>query len=207
MTKAEQDVGRATPRARQRAATEAEILAAALAQMGREGVAALNLSQVAREVGLRQPSLFRYFPSRLALYDALFAHGMREHRAAVAAALAEGAGGWATVRGVAEATARFSAANPVLGQLLFTRPVPGFEPSAEAYAPSVDVRQMVSDSVADAVAAGELRAEAATPEGVQLLVALTAGVISLHAANDPGTEEPSPLLESALEMYAAYYRP
>ncbi|EWT03385.1 TetR family transcriptional regulator [Intrasporangium oryzae NRRL B-24470] len=207
MNKAEDEVSRATPRARQRAATEAEILEVALAQMGSHGVAALNLSEVARQVGLRQPSLFRYFPSRLALYDALFAQGMRAHRDAVAAALAQGSGGWATVRAVVDATARFSVGNPVLAQLLFTRPVPGFVPSAEAYAPSLEVFEMVAGAVAEAVAVGDLAAEAATPDGVQLLVAVAAGVISQQAANDPDAGEPSPLLGTALEMYASFYRP
>ena len=196
---------RTSPRARQRAATEAEILEEALAQMGRDGVAALNLSDVARRVGLRQPSLFRYFPSRLAVYDALFAQGMRAHRDAVAAVIENGPGGWGTVCAVTETTARFSLSNPVLAQLLFTRPVPGFVPSAAAYAPSLEVAQMLADSVADAVTAGDLDAGAATPEGVQLLIAITAGIIGQLAANHPEETEGGPLLAAALDMYAAYY--
>ena len=200
-------LARMSPRTRQRIATEAEILDESLAQMARDGVAALNLSHVARQVGLRQPSLFRYFPSRLALYDALFARGMRAHRDAVAAGIAGGPGGWGTVCAAMEATVRFSLENPTLAQLLFTRPVPGFVPSDSAYAPSLEVMEMLTDAVAAAVAAGELDAAAAGPDGVRMLVAVTAGVIGLLAANEPAATEGGPLLTAGLDMYAAYYAP
>src|SRR3954454_13658668 len=62
-----------TPRERQRARTTKEILDAALEQMARDGIAALNLTEVAARVGLAQPSLYRYFASKNAVYDALFA--------------------------------------------------------------------------------------------------------------------------------------
>ena len=42
---------------------------------GRRGVACTRL---AREVGMRQPSLYAYFDSKLALYDAMFADGNRQ---------------------------------------------------------------------------------------------------------------------------------
>ena len=41
----------------------------------RRGVACMRL---AREVGMRQPSLYEYFDSKHALYDAMFADGNRQ---------------------------------------------------------------------------------------------------------------------------------
>jgi AcrR family transcriptional regulator len=41
------------------------------------GIAGLSLHALAREVGMRQPSLYAYFDSKLALYDAMFADGNR----------------------------------------------------------------------------------------------------------------------------------
>jgi AcrR family transcriptional regulator len=45
------------------------------------------MSEIARRLGMRQPSLYKYFPSLHAVYDALFARGLdRSHAAVLAAA-------------------------------------------------------------------------------------------------------------------------
>jgi AcrR family transcriptional regulator len=62
-------------RERVRAATVAEIKAAALAQMDAQDDAALSLGSVARALGLTPPALYRYFPSREALIAALIQDG------------------------------------------------------------------------------------------------------------------------------------
>lgn len=200
-----------TPRERHRQRTREEILDAALAVMTDHGVAALNLTEVARRVGLRQPSLYQYFGSRTAVYDALFERGMRAHYEAVAAAVGTVPAGWPAVRAAMTATVRFAATRPVLAQFLFTRAVPGFTPSEQAYAPSLRQYDLVRAAVAAAVAAGELHPAAAGERGVALLVAITAGVASQQAANDPaagdGEERFTPLLGPALGMYAEYFRP
>src|SRR5213080_3996368 len=64
-------------RQRNREEMMAAILDAARAVMREEGVAALNLHEVARQVGLRTSSLYEYFPGKMALYDALFRLGTR----------------------------------------------------------------------------------------------------------------------------------
>ncbi len=68
----------------------------------------------------------------------------------------ETAPGWEALRAIAVATVRFSAERPVLSQLLFARPVPGFEPSASAYAPSVAALELVRDALHTAVQRSEL---------------------------------------------------
>lgn len=62
-------------RERVRAATVAEIKAAALAQMDAQEAAAVSLGGVARALGLTPPALYRYFPSREALIAALIRDG------------------------------------------------------------------------------------------------------------------------------------
>jgi AcrR family transcriptional regulator len=200
-----------TPRERHRRQTREEILDAALAVMSDNGVAALNLTQVARRVGLRQPSLYQYFGSRTAVYDALFERGMQAHHDAVAAAVAGAPPGWAAVRAAMAATLRFAAQNPVLAQFLFTRAVPGFVPSEQAYAPSLRQYELIRAAVATAVECGDLHPAAASERGVALLVTIAAGVASQQAANDPtpgdGEGRFTPLLGPALDMYATYFRP
>lgn len=195
-----------TPRERQRAQTVTEILDAALAQMERDGVAALNLTEVAARVGLAQPSLYRYFPSRAAVYDALFARGMTMHRDLLRATADSAPPGWPAVQAMMRVTVGFAADNPTLAQLLFVRVVPGFTPSRAAYAPSVQAMHIVRDGVASAVTTGELTAAAATNDGIELLVTLTAGVMAHEEANNP-KERTHWLLPVVLEMYRHHYRP
>jgi AcrR family transcriptional regulator len=68
-------------RQRNREEMIAAILDAARTVMREEGVAALNLHEVARRVGLRTPSLYEYFPGKMALYDALYRFGIRLYAA------------------------------------------------------------------------------------------------------------------------------
>ncbi|HSK35318.1 MAG TPA: helix-turn-helix domain-containing protein [Actinomycetota bacterium] len=44
-----------------------EILDVAIEVMAEDGVAALSLAEVARRMGMRPPSLYQYFPSKLAV--------------------------------------------------------------------------------------------------------------------------------------------
>src|SRR5262245_28599289 len=62
-------------RAQRRTQTIDEILQIAVDVMTESGVAGLSLSEVARRLGVRPPSLYKYFPSRLAVYERLFHDG------------------------------------------------------------------------------------------------------------------------------------
>lgn len=200
-----------TPRERHRMQTREEILDAAITVMTEQGVAALNLTEVARRVGLRQPSLYQYFDSRTAVYDALFERGMHAHTGLIAAAIAGSPGGWAAIRAASRETLRFGSEQPALAQLLFNRVVPGFVPSERAYAPSVRGVELMRAAMAAAVERGEIHPAAATERGIALLLALIAGFGSQHNANEPDTAfADSPLialLDPALDMYAAYFSP
>ena len=200
-----------TPRERHRLQTREEILDAALAVMAEQGVAALNLTEVARRVGLRQPSLYQYFGSRNAVYDALFERGMRIHAGLFDAAINRHSAGWAAVRAASWETVRFAAGQPELAELIFTRAVPGFTPSERAYAPSVQVAELMQTAMTAAAERGELHPAAASPRGVALLLIMVGGVGTQHLANERGIEftlsRLIPLLDTALDMYAAYFRP
>src|SRR5215469_15623423 len=103
-------------RRRRRAETIDEIAAAALEVMARDGVAALSLSEVARRMGIQPPSLYKYFPSKLALYEELFKRGAREALAAFRAAAARAEPGWAGLTAGLEAIMRLCLDQQVAGQ-------------------------------------------------------------------------------------------
>jgi AcrR family transcriptional regulator len=197
-------------RTRRRNETVQEILDTAIEVMGEEGVAALSLSEVARRVGMRPPSLYQYFASKMAVYDALFERGMRQAaevlepyrseltddpRSAIAAGL--------------EATIAWAMANPVLAQLLYWRPAPGFEPSPQAFEPAVRQLETLREALRAAVEAGQLAPAAASEDGVALFTVLTSGVISQQLSNDPsapvGTGRFTRLTQPVLDMFFRYY--
>src|ERR1700749_2403365 len=109
-----------TPRERHRLQPREELLDAAGAVMAEHGVAALNLTEGARRVGLRQPSLYQYFGSRNAVYDALFERGIRIHAELSPAGIDRHSARWAAVRAAAWETVRFASGQPELAELMFS---------------------------------------------------------------------------------------
>ena len=172
-------------RQRRRQETIDEILRLALAQMADVGVGALSLSTVAREMGIRPPSLYQYFPSRLAVYDELFRRGNEELNAFVADAGAGIADPIGRLRAGTAAFTRWSVEHPVIAQLMFWRPVPGFEPSPESFAPAIAQVDFMRDVIREAVAAAALTAAAATDDGFALFTVWVSGVVSQQMANEP----------------------
>src|SRR2546429_9902771 len=81
-------------RRRRREQTIDEILAVAVKVMSQDGVAGLSLSEVARRMGIQPPSLYKYFPSKLALYDELFKRGAQEVLAVFRGAATGAEPGW-----------------------------------------------------------------------------------------------------------------
>ena len=80
-------------RARRRQETIEEIPRHRLEIMTEEGVNGLSLAEVARRLGVQPPSLYKYFPSLMAVYDALFRRGQVEHLAIMRNAMSAAAPG------------------------------------------------------------------------------------------------------------------
>src|SRR6516164_6592801 len=191
--------------------TMEEALDAAVAIMEEAGVGGLSMSEIARRLGMRQPSLYKYFPSLHAVYDALFARGVAGTGAAIQAAVAEGPRGAVTIRAAGRALVHWAVENPALAQLLYWRPVPGFAPTAAAFAPSVALMDQLRAAFAAAVRAGELHPTAATEEAPRLFTIVLSGLISQQMANEPGADYDAgmftSLTDAALDMFFARYAP
>jgi AcrR family transcriptional regulator len=178
-------------RARRRRESIDEILATAVEVMAEVGAGGLNLGEVARRVGVRPPSLYQYFPSKSAIYDELFARGWREleehlrafDRAAGPVDSCDAARDRLCQGSVA--FVRWAIDHPVQSQLMFWRPVPGFEPSPEAFAPALALMELTRGTLAGFVAAGWLRREAAEDDAVRAQTTAISGVISQQLSNDP----------------------
>ena len=173
-------------RARRRQETITEILDIATDVMTEEGVNGLSLAEIARRLGVQPPSLYKYFPSLMAVYDELFRRGQVEHLAVMREAMASAEPGLDALTAALEASGRWLLANRAIAQLLFWRPVPSFEPSPEVFAPSGEMIALERAAMADAVAAGQLGPEADSDEAIYLVSMLITGALSQAMANEPG---------------------
>lgn len=176
-----------------------------------EGVGGLTVAEIARRLGVQAPSIYKYFPSLLSIYDELFLRGQTDHLQALQAAAATAPPGMAAIQALAAAAARWAVGNMALAQLLFWRPVPRFTPSAKAFEPSREMFQLFLDALGDAVGNGELGTGASTSTGVDLVSTLVAGVMSQYMANEPGTPWETgrftPLLPRLVELLRCAYPP
>jgi AcrR family transcriptional regulator len=179
--------------------------------MEEAGVGGLSMSEIARRLGMRQPSLYKYFPSLHAVYDALFTRGVAGSGAAVQAARQEGPRGVVTIRAAGRALVRWAVENPALAQLLYWRPVPGFAPTAATFAASERLMEQLRAAFSVAVQAGELDPRAASAEAPRLFTIVLSGLISQQMANEPGARYEAgmftSLTDAALDMFFARYAP
>ena len=172
-------------RARRRQETIREILDIARAIMTTEGVNGLSLAEVARRLGVQPPSLYKYFPSLMAIYDALFLEGQRDNLAAMREGMRGAEPGLDALIAGLEASGRWCLANRAVAELLFWRPVPSFHPSAEAFALSVEMVDLQRGALAVAVDKGQLGPGANDEPAIYLVSVLIVGVLSQAFANEP----------------------
>jgi AcrR family transcriptional regulator len=184
-------------RSERREATRAEILEAAWALAREHGLAGLSLRDVAKAVGMQPPSLYGYFDSKAAIYDAMFADGYRAllaiRRATPVAATVD------EFKAVARLWFEFATSDPARYQLLFQRTIPGFEPSAESMALAVEALTLGRASLAG-VGVDD-------PRALDLYTALVTGLADQQISNDPGGDRWGRLLDDALDMFLAHVAP
>ena len=185
-------------RRRRHEETKEEILDTAWALARRDGVGALSLRDLAKAVGMKAPSLYTYFPSKQAIYDAMFAQGwqalLERDEALESAASREEA-----LKIEARDFFEFCTEDPARYQLMFQRPMPDFEPSPEAYARSVEVFERLRRRFATL--------EILELEAVELWTFLMTGITARQVANDPGGNRYLHHLDALVDMYLAYIQP
>jgi AcrR family transcriptional regulator len=170
----------------------ASIIATAWELARVHGIAGLSLHALAREVGIRQPSLYAYFDSKHAVYDAMFADGNRQLLEQLDA-LRLPSDPRAAVRGFMRAFVNFAVEDQARCALLFQRPIPGFEPSAESYA----YAQEVLTQAVDLLHAAGLESQG----DVDCFVAMVGGLIDAQISNDPGGDRWTRHLNRLTDMY------
>ena len=183
-------------RAERRESTSWEILAAAWELAATQGLAGLSLRELADKIGMRPPSLYWYFDSKNAIYDAMFLQGNRQ----LLARMAEvdwPTGAKAILRVCARRFVEFCIEDPPRFQLLFQRTIPGFEPSPAAYAVAVEVVERMRARLAEA--------GLTDPAAFDVLTALVSGIAAQQIANEPGGNRWVRLIDEMIDLYADHF--
>ncbi len=167
-------IGKTAQRREERVAS---IVATAWTLAGQHGIGGLSLHALARELGIRQPSLYAYFDSKHALFDAMFADGNRQLLARLDEVKLP-RDPRAAVKAFIRTLVGFAVEDPERSALLFQRPIPGFVPSTESY----EHAQAVMERTVGLLHAAGLRAQA----DVDCFVAMVGGLVDAQISNDPG---------------------
>jgi AcrR family transcriptional regulator len=175
-------------------ATRTEILAAAWDLARSEGLAGISLRDLAKAVAMQPPSLYSYFDSKNAIYDAMFKQGydaMLQRDV-----IFDPSPGADVFKARVRAFLGFCTEDPARYQLLFQRTLPGFTPSEESYALAVRVLERAYE----ALAASSVTISAHR----DLYTALTSGLADQQIANDPGGDRWLRLADDACDMFLAH---
>ncbi len=167
-----------------------EILSAAWKLARTRGLTGFTLRDLALAVEMRHQSLYTYFPSKQAIYDAMFAQGFRA-LADQRAAFGVDRDPIRALRRGARAFVAFCVEDSVRYQLMFERVAPDFVPSSASMEVSAEALSYLERWVA---AAG-----LGNPADVDLCRALLTGLAGQQIANDPGGTRWTKLVDRAID--------
>ena len=178
-------------------ATREAILEAAWQLSRTEGLTSWSLRQLAREVGLKAPTIYAYFDSKHAIYDAMFRQGYEAFDEVTAQFDGDRVRRPEDARRVfkegVQATLRFSTEDPVRHQLMFQRVIPDFEPTEETYAVSVRQLERLISMLA--------KVGVTDPTAVDLWTAVSSGLAHQQLSNEPGGDRWLRLADTACDMF------
>ncbi len=175
--------------AKRREARVASIIESAWKLARDHGIAGVTMHALAREVGMRQPSLYEYFDSKHALYDAMFADGNRQLLDNLDQ-LDVPDDPRAALKQFMRAFVGFAVQDPARNELLFLRHIPGFTPSPESY-------ELAGEALGRAV--HRMHDAGLTEQGdIDCIIAMVAGITEAQLAMTPaGTDGPATSIASS----------
>jgi AcrR family transcriptional regulator len=182
------------------------LLRVAVDVLARDGVAGFTTRRVASAAATSPPAVYELFGDKAGLVRAVFFEGFRLLRARLEAVpVTDDAR--ADLLALAAAMRAFVADEPVLADVMFSRPFAAFDPSPDETEAGAGVRRLVVRTVRRAVADGVLHGD--PTDVAHGLLALTLGLASAEQAGRLGTSRASrdrrwaTALDALLTGYAA----
>ena len=178
------------------------LLDAASRLLETEGPQALTMRRIAGEVGCSTSVLYGMFGGKAGIAEALWCEGFERLHAALAAV--DGDEPLARLAGLGQAYRACTLANRSYYTVMFARPIPGFEPSRDTYEVSLRPLRLLTEAVADCVAAGVFR-PVEPAHTARVLWAASHGVVSLELAGYEGAIDPEACYEDLMAAAAASF--
>jgi AcrR family transcriptional regulator len=181
-----------------RQSARAAIVAAAWSVVREQGLAALSMRDLARRAGITTPTVYAYFDSKNAIYDAMFGAAAEEFARYMDEPYESDDPRAVLVAGV-HRFVEFCTADIPRYQLLFQRIIPGFEPSAESYAPALRAlatahRRLAMNGIDDR-------------RHLDIWTAMTTGLVDQQISNDAGGDRWVRLVDECVSMFLAHCQP
>ena len=166
------------------------IVEAAWAAVREEGLGALSLRDLARRAGITTPTVYAYFDSKNAIYDAMFGQAATDFANRLAEPYDTDDPREVLV-GSFRRFVGFCTADVARYQLLFQRTIPGFEPSPESYEPAVRAladghQRLALNGITD-------------PAHRDMWTALVTGLVDQQISNDPGGDRWTRLIDDVVD--------
>lgn len=178
-----------------RQSARARVLAVAWELVRRDGLGALSLRELAQLAGITPPTVYAYFDSKNAIFDAMFGEAAQGFVDSLAAPI-DADDPYQQLMHHARRFIEFCVSDVPRYQLLFQRSVPGFAPSPESYAPAVRALELTRTRLADS-GVHDLR-------HLDLWTALTTGLVDQQIANDPGGDRWTRLIDEVVHMFLTH---
>ena len=159
------------------------------------GLGGLSLRDLARRAGITTPTVYAYFESKNAIYDAMFKEAAEDFAASKAEPVAAN-DPQATLVMDAKRFVDFCTSDVARYQLLFQHLLPGFAPSEASYAPAVRALELTRERLAE----NGVR----DPAHADIWTALMTGLVDQQIANDPCGDRWSRLVDEVVAMFLAH---
>jgi AcrR family transcriptional regulator len=160
------------------------LLSVAIELLSKEGVAGFTTRALAREAQTSPPAVYELFGDKGGLVRELFLEGFRR-LASELEDLAESEDPRADLLALIETFRAFVRTNPVLAEVMFSRPFTDFAPGPSERRAGTCVRTLIVERVRRCVDAGLLQGEAT--DIAHVLVALAQGLAAAESARRLGS--------------------
>jgi len=173
----------------------ADLLSTAWEIVREDGLGGLSLRDLARRAGITTPTVYAYFESKNAIFDAMFGEAAQNFAEMKAEPL-EGDDPQVNLVTEAQRFLEFCTSDVARYQLLFQHLLPGFTPSPESYASAVRALELTRARL--------VRNGVRDPAHHDIWTALLTGLVDQQIANDPGGDRWSRLVDEVVAMFLAH---
>ncbi len=186
---------------------KSEIIEAALRLAGKVGPDRLTTAAVASAVGLTQPGVFRHFPKKQSLWDAVADHIGKRMEASWAQSAQRSSAPADRVRSLVATQLRLIQSTPAIPAILFSRELHSRNAALRKalFGLMTRLHGLVAQSITEACGSGEFRDDLDSDDAAFLVIGLVQGLAlrwSLSGRTFGLVEEGSRLLELQIRGFA-----